>query len=134
MPEPPEVIVGKRNALAFTVMAVIGLAAVTGSLEADGAERWFLWIATSVAWLGTAAAFLTRVRADAAGIEMRRPLLGAQRIAWADVAAVYGFDLAVGTGTTVRSRDGRSIWLSDVYSNRAEIEAAVVERSGVKKA
>ena len=136
MPEKPEVIVGKRSVWPFAVLLVIALApviyAVTGWPFA-GPKKWVLWAIAPLMGVAGVMAFFTRIRADAEGIEMRRPLFGVTRIAWSDVAAVYRHELFAGSGTGVRSQDGRTIWLSDVYANRAEIEAFVEERVGDRK-
>ena len=136
MPETPDIIVGKRSVWPFAVALVISLMPVvdlaTGWPGIDGPKKWVLWALAPVMWVGTFMGFFTRIRVDAEGIEMRHPFFGVTRIAWSDVTGVYHHNLLSGTGTSVRGRDGQVISLSNMYANRAEIEAVVEERAGLR--
>ena len=118
-------------------MLVIGLSpvlnAVTGWPGIDGTEEAVLWVVAPIIWAFTLAAALTRLRLDADGVELRSPVVGTRRIAWSDVVAVSDQELVVGRMTVVRGRDGEAVAITNTFSNRAELEAVVVERSGVEK-
>ena len=105
----------------------------TTAIEFEGWKRWFLWAATPFFWLVTAGAFLIRVQVDQHGIEVRNPLVGDQRIEWDEVAVIYDSPLVLGKATGIRSGDGREIYISEILKNYSELEAAVIERSGVQK-
>ena len=136
MSEPPDVIVGKIGkvwvalSLAFSLWTVLE---ATTAVEFEEWKRWFLWVATPFFWLCTVSAFLIRYRVDEGGIEVRIPLVGEQRIEWEEIAAVYDVPLVAGKATGVRSVDGREIAIPDIVQNYRELEAAVIERSGVQK-
>ena len=118
-------------------MLAIGLApvldAVTGWPGFDGTQETVLWIIAPIVWALTLAAALTRLRVDAGGIELRSPVVGTRRIAWPDVASVSDQELVVGRMTVVRGRDGKTVAITNTFSNRAELEAAVLARSGMPK-